>query len=438
MANLYWNGQAQAVKQVSTVTFGTYDATTTRKITIGGQTISAVDSGSTLTAALAALAVLLNAGLVGGIAHPYFTSIAWTSTATTIVGTASVAGVPFTYLGAVSGGTGTVSNSGVPTLTIASSGPNDWSTIANWYTALGTPSSALPTSGDTVIFANNAVNVCWGLATGVTGVALIRVEQSYSGKIGLNFLAFATSSDGTAVNNSYPEYRPLYAAIGCASLRIGDSSAIGSASGSGRLMFDLGSTTTNTTEIVNTSSSSADSNRPVVRLLYAKSASALNVRIAPGGIGVCSEVPGETSTLGTISIIDSTSTSKVVTGLGITLTTWNQNGGNNVLQSNQALSTINVNGGALRIEGAASGFDLFAYGGNTSLNSTGSLSSIDIIGGNVSGLGSSVSRTWSLVQIYGGTGGSVALDVKVITITSLVIVESSQFESRVILTASAV
>ncbi len=409
MASKYWLGLATNVAQVSTQTFGTYDVATTRKITIGGVTIQAVDSGGNLTAALTALAVLLNAST-----HVYFSTITWSSNATQIIGTADVAGMPFVTTGAVSGGTGTVSNSGVQVDTTACAGPNNWGTAANWSDGI------VPASGDTVILANNSVNICWGLLTGVTGVTLIRIEQSYTGKLGLDYQSFAiTTPDGETPNTNYPEYRQLYLSIGATTIRVGDSSSIGTPTGSGRVMLDIGSTTTCTIEVVNTASNSADTNRPAVRILANKAASALNVRLAPGGVGIAAEVPAETTTIGTINVADTTSTSKCTTGRGITLTTFIQDGGDNVLQSDNTITTVTVNGGTLRTEGSGAITTLNILDGTTTHNSTGTTSTLNANGGTITSFGSSTARTWTTINLY--QRSTLIIDQAVITYTTLAI-----------------
>ena len=103
-------GAARA--QTAHATFGTYDAATTRSITIAvptradgttAVTVAANDSGGTLTAALAALAVLLNAST-----DPAFAAITWTSSATQIIATNDLNGFPMVFSASVSGGTGTL------------------------------------------------------------------------------------------------------------------------------------------------------------------------------------------------------------------------------------------------------------------------------------------------------------------------------------------
>ncbi|HXE43069.1 MAG TPA: hypothetical protein VN516_08595, partial [Candidatus Baltobacteraceae bacterium] len=141
MATQNWLGIATAVSQVTTVTIGTYDATTTYKVTIGGQTISTLGTGGTNATTATALKNLLAAST-----HPYFAAVTWTVNSAVITGTATTAGVPFVLTTAVSSGTGTISNS----TTTASSGPNDWSTALNW------DSGTVPAAGDNVYIKNTS------------------------------------------------------------------------------------------------------------------------------------------------------------------------------------------------------------------------------------------------------------------------------------------
>lgn len=481
MAVNYWTGLAPLVAQVATATWATWDITTTRKVTIGGVVVSALDGYSftitagnatvgatytnnaqtftvlatisgattlycsgtgapaasgtltkatgtgdatiafsafagTLTAALAGLAAVLNAGLVSGVAHPYFTSITWTSDATHITGTAKVTGCAFIFAGSVNGvGAGTCSNA--YTVTTANSGPNDWNVAGNW-------SVAVPLSGDTVIFANNSTNVCWGLSTGVTGVTVIRVEQSYTGNIGLNYLGFATTANGATVNTSYLEYRQLYCAIGTASLRIGDASSIGTNSGSPRCMFDIGTATACTVDIINTAGSSVDTNRPCVRLLGNNNLHAINIRSGSGGIGLCAEVPGETSTVKFITVADTSSASKFVSGRGLTIASggsFSQDGGVNTLQSDQTIPLVTAVGGLLTNEGAGTITAMSALGGTVYSNNTGSgsiaITTLTLRGGTVNMLSSSVARTVSSVLLY--KNSDLIYDPTVVTVSAI-------------------
>ena len=99
----------------ASATFATYNIDTTRVITIGAVSVSSVDAGGTLAAALATLAVALNAST-----DPKFDQFTWTSNATQIIGTLTnpvpqpggltpPQFVPPTFYGSVSAGTGTCS-----------------------------------------------------------------------------------------------------------------------------------------------------------------------------------------------------------------------------------------------------------------------------------------------------------------------------------------
>ncbi len=405
MSTYYYTGLAPLAAQVSTQTFGTYDASTTRKITIGGITISHVDA-TDLATSLTALAVLLNAST-----HPYFKYITWLATATTIQGTSDVLGMPFIMTGAVSGGTGTVSNSGVQVNTTANSGPNDISVAANYS------GGVYPSAADTVIFANSANNLAWGgLSVGSTGLAVMRQELSFTGKVGLDYLKFAITADGATYETiaPAPEYRNVYLPIDAIQARFGDSSPLSSSSGSGRVMWNFGSTINCTVEIVATSNSTSDTGRPAIRFIANKTGHAINVRSAPGGVGICAEVPGETTTIGTINISDQTGTSKLVTGRGITInTSWTQDGGTNLLASDQTMPLIVVNGGTLTTEGAGAVTALNSYGGTTNHNSSGTTSTITMRGGTLTGYGSAVARAWTTINIWHGS--TLTFDPAVIT-----------------------
>jgi len=59
----------------------------------------------------------------------------------------------------------------------------------------------------------------------------------------------------------------------------------------------------------------------------------------------------ETATIGKVSISDTGEASKVITGPGVTVTSWEQNGGVNVMQAATRVTAQEVNGGRLTTEG---------------------------------------------------------------------------------------
>src|SRR5690606_2667212 len=146
-----------------------------------------------------------------------------------------------------------------------------------------------------------------------------------------------------------------------------------------------------------TASSEEVTGRPVVQLLFTGSSDSLYVQSAPGGVGVAVGEPGETSTLSLISISDNTTASKVRVSNGVTLTTWYQAGGDNVLDAAGTVTTVTADGGNLRIEGDYTITTLNADGGNITDNHTKSggaaVTTLNARKGKVDFLKSNVART---------------------------------------------
>lgn len=413
MATQIWIGNAAAVAQVANATFATYDATTTRKITIGGVVVSALDTGGTLTTALTALAVVLNAST-----HPYFAAIMWTSNATQIIGTAKTAGVPFTFAGSVSGGTGTCSNA--YTVATANAGPSSWATAANWL------SGSAPVTDDDVVLKDSSDVICYDLDQSSVNLNTLRVMQSFSGKLGLDRAVFVTDANGATPNADYQEYRPTYLKIGLHSTgskyaSVGESYSVSSSAnaGSKRVMIDFG-TSAGTIEIFNTSSTSSESGRPAVRIKAGSASFNCLIRSAPGGFGIAADQVNETSTVGLIEITDTSINSKVITGPGTTLTTWTQYGGTSVMQAAATVPTINGLGGTLRTEGSFAVTAMKVYDGCTLYsNSSGTIATLTPNGGTIDFAQSGIARTVTstVLPIYGTA--TIKADASVVTFTGV-------------------
>ena len=402
MATKYWRGGGAVVAQVANATFGTYDVATTRTITIGGKGIGAADSGGTLTTALAALAVLLNAST-----HPYFSAITWTSSATQIIGTADTPGLPFVFLASVSGGTGSVSNT--YTVATANAGPNDWSTALNWSDGI------VPVDTDTVIFKDCDIDVAWGLDQSSVQPALLRIDQTYTGRIGLRRDQFAQDIDGTNLLAGYQEYRDQYLKIGPVLLEIGQSFAANDANGSGRIKINCG-TDPCTATIFNTATNPTDAGQTAIQFLGVNASTDIFVRSAPGGVGIAIG-PGEVSTVRKVSISDITTGSKVYCGPGTTLTTWEQKGGVNLISPAATVTTVTVEGGTLTVEGAQVLTTLNCYGGTVYTNTTGTIGTANIDGSTavLDFLQSNQART---VTTLNHKKGTLNADGAVLTITT--------------------
>jgi hypothetical protein len=411
MATKYWVGRAPAVAQVSTAEVTAYDAGTTYAIIVGTSpfthTISVIGSGGTVTTVAAALVVAWNAST-----HPYCTGITASNSSGNFILTADTAGVPFTVATSETGAGGTIGDFAA---TVACSGPNDASVAINWS------DGSLPANDDTVIFRDNAINVCWGLE-GVTATGLIvQVEQSYTGKIGLNAAALATSADGDTVTTTVPEYRKHYMQMDMLSLDVGYHGGAGSPSGSTRIKLDNDKAGASTTTIYNTASSSAESSKPAVRLKAAHASADVYVRYAPGGVGIASDVPGETSTVGVVSVSDTTTASRVYVGAGTTLTTFTQTGGTNVLNAAATVTTVNVLGGTLTSEGnytvTTANVLSGTYYSNHIKTAAASITTLNCKGGTTSTKQTNAARTFTTVNLFRGC--TLAGDDDVVTITTL-------------------
>ena len=412
MATKFWTGNAKAIAQVAEVVFGTYDGTTTRRITIGGTYVEAADSGGTLTAALAALAALLNAS-----EHPYFAAITWSSTATKIIGTADVEGVPFTFSASVSGGTGTVVTPYA--ITTAPTGPNHWDNKFNWS------DEAVPVSTDTVIFKSSSVNVCWGIDQNAVTLTKLVIEKSFTGRIGLNHAQFATTSDGATVSTpNVPEYRDHYLKISATESQIGIAEGPGTLTGSDRIKINFGAAANQVCTVWDSASAGADEGYPAILILANHNTFKLYVRNAPGAVGVCKGASDETSTMSEINITADDESTSVYTGDGLTLTTWFQGGGDNVLRAAGTITTVSAYGGSLLIEGDYTITTLNVNGSTVKDNhfKTGgnavTTANFYEKGGSIDFSGSNVARTYATTNLK--QGAAMKFDKSIVTFTSIV------------------
>lgn len=396
MATKYYTGRAVAVAQVDTVEITAFDAATTYKLTVNGITVSAV--GVTDVAATAAALVTA----WNDSTHAYFTGVTAAQTGAspddTISLTADTAGVPFTATSSVAGGTGTI---GSVTSSTASSGPNHLDDATNYS------DGSLPGNDDTVIFSGISTNVLFGLAQLTATGLIIKIEQSFTGKIGLPFDSFVTdgsdNSDSTA-----EEYRAQYMELDWAELEIGQNLGPSSPAGSTRLKLHNDRASASTTRIINTHTS-GESSKPAVRMLLDDDDAEVFIQAAPGGFCLAADEPGETSNVKTISISDTTSASRVFIGSGVTFKasggSYTQSGGDNTLESAGTIETVDVRGGTLTTFGDYLITTLNISGGTVNSNNASSASppvsitTVNLNGGELNGQGFSESRTWSTVNL---------------------------------------
>ena len=347
MATRYWKGDAQAVSQVLTLTVGgTIEADDLFKITIGSKTLT-VTAGSTSAAAVAGNIVAAFNALDSRL-YPEFTgstsgAAAAVTTGGSLTLTAKKEGVPIAVTLAVTEADGSPPDAQTFTqsTTVANSGPNDWSTAANW------DGGVLPAGGDDVVIQNSNVDILYGLDQSGVTLASLTIKQNYTGKIGLP----RTNSAG------YAEYREAYLKISATSVNIGE----GEGAGSGRIKLNTGSNAT-TVNVFNTGTTA----EPGVKAILWRGAHASNVVNVNKGSFAAAPFAGETATIATLRQgyrTNQTGDTDVLLGAGCTLTTLNKSGGalevnssfttltqgagETVLQAGTP-STVHLNGGQLR------------------------------------------------------------------------------------------
>jgi hypothetical protein len=350
-ATCKWRGDAPAIAQATTVTVGTYDVTTTYKVTINGKTISTAGTGGTNATTATALQLLLNASVI-----PEFAEITWSVNSTVITGTADKAGKPFTLSTSVSGGTGTISNS----TTVTNSGPNDVNIAANWSTG------ATPANSDNLVIENTSSSLLYNLGSlSSIGLTSLSVSQTFTGTVGLPVV------NGDA-STTYFEYRPQYFAIGATTVSIGGPTG----QGSGRIKLNLGSAGSTTVNVTNTGNA-LETGLESCLIVLTGSGNVLNVSRGSVGVAV---LAGESATLSlNTSQITSSNDAQVRLGSGVTLSTVKMQSGRNII--NCAATTITMYGGDLTLQGTGATTTLNANGGICHYNSSGTLTNGRIAGG---------------------------------------------------------
>jgi len=369
MATVVWQGGAAAVAQVSTGSVDSYDAASTYTVTIGGYLVSVVGDTDVATTATN-LRAALNAST-----NPYFAAITWSGSTGDITGTGDTAGAPFLAVLSVASGTGTITDFSDTT---ACTGPHHANVGVNWS------SGGIPTTSDDVVI-EGGPSILYELDA-ITAVALGRVEvrQAFVSKVGLEPSGFATSLDGETVVNTIPEYRGAYFELTADEIVIGEHIGPGTPSGSARICIDQKKAGASTLDVVNTGTSSVF-DRPAVRYLAANASADIVIRSAPSGVGVAVE-PGETSTIGDVFVVDTSTTSNCYIGPGTTLTQYEQSGGVSTISAAATITTLNCLGGTLRIVG----YDYL-------------ITTLNVYGGDVTDTHENTAGAeWTTISMYGG------------------------------------
>lgn len=306
MAVIKWKGGAQAVAQVTTITFSAYTSGQTYTVVINGKSVSYTAGASTAADVVSGLQAAIAAS--GGAEFSTMTA----SGTTTLILTGNNPGEPTTITASATGGiTATV------TATTAATGPNHFNNANNWI------GGALPSAGDDLVFEDSTYGVLYALED-TTNYGDITIDSTFTGEIGL------------PVQNAtgYREYRPRF-------LKLGDGTS------SYALTVGLGT------------------GRQPPRVFVDANAADVAAKIYNSGQGISDEMPiiikntGGASTLDVYSgkvHIDADSSGSLTT-LRITPADGGTNNVYVLIDEAVAAGAITQTGGTLEVRGSASSID---------------------------------------------------------------------------------
>ena len=400
MATRRWQGGALPVAQKETITIGgTWVAADTLTVTCNGRsivltigtTVTTTQIATELAAALGSTSTALGTGysvtergpniaefreFVSGETVP-------AASGSTVILVGKTKGKPYTITVAKSSTSGTVSTA----TTISASGPNHFSTAANWS------GGSVPVDSDDIVIDSGNVDILYGLAQSSVSPASITITQGYTGRIGLP----DTNQDDSGY--PYAEYRDKYLALGTSSDAVTQALTIGGGDGPGspRIKIDSGSGQCNlvvlnsgTPEIVGTPA-----------ILWKGTHVSNTATINRGSVGVAF-YPSETSALMTCRIgfvNNQASDANVRIGSGVTLTTLTQTG--SVLYTSCAVTTATQTGGSwYHLSGVA--VTVTINGGYCSYQSTGTLTTLVLAGGELDFRADTRSRTITNCDLFAG------------------------------------
>lgn len=352
MATVRWEPTAAKIAQVSTITIGgTWTGSDTASATINGNSVTVTVGTGTSTANVAeALANAINANSktdnlqsdetrnTGGQTIPEFKEVVATydsGSTFTVTTIASLLGVPFTMVVSKSSASGTI---GIAE-TVSATGPNHWDNIYNWDGA------AVPMTDDDVVFANTDVSALYGLPNGSLNPDLMRVEASFTGRIGLPPINRNNPSA------AYSEYRQRYLVMDNNGADVDGVLIIGEGQGQGSPMLNIDWQLGVSDVFVY--STGTPSNNLRDRALNLQLDGDCNVTIQKGSVALGPEV-GDTCDLGTVTVGYVTNPQNDVQltigpDASLASQTLSMTGGQVTVYGVLTSSTINQKGGTLRL-----------------------------------------------------------------------------------------
>ncbi len=373
MARNEWLGNAQAVAQISTITFANTWATadTTDVECNGKHVIVATGAAATVSDVAAAVKAALNGdALVGsesrnttGDLIPEFTEVTPTVNGAVVTLTGVTPGVPFTFSVTV-----TTAGSGTAVLatTTTAAGPNDALPDENW-------SNGFPVNGDDLVIAR-PISLLYNLdALAAVAPASLTIHSGFWANGAIIGLPRISGQRNTAYN----EYRPTALQLnGCAAAQIGLEP------GSGQTLINLDFGTGTVDLSVLRVGTSVDPSRPALCVAMNPGSAAngtLEVISGTVGVGFYGESCKVTPRIGYRS--NPTGDANVSFGAGVTIgATFDMSGG--TVELNTGSTVITKSGGELTINGTGAHAALDNFGGEVFYNSTGTLGATRInVGG---------------------------------------------------------
>jgi len=369
MATPRFEGGASPVAEERTYLFGgTWEASDVVRMQIGNKVYDFEPNSAVTNTVVSALDALIDA--LDETVYPEITSdesgVTASSSTATLTLTANEPGVPFTCtltplesdLSAADAqtieGAGTATTG---TALTANSGPEVWSTAANWDTGIA------PTTGDTFHIDNYDGDILYGLSAAGATVAAGHIWQSFTGRIGL-----PKEND---LGTPYPEYRTEYLTLDCSLWHIG----AGPGSGSERIKINSGSV--QTAVHVHNTGSAEDAGLEAFLWKGTHASNVMNVR-GDASVGVA-VFGAETAVIATLTVGQN---AHVRCGDGTTLTTINLYDNAELIVSSAIGGTVTMDGGRLEVNKAATAAQLTLRGGVTEYNSTGTVSGNTVLTGN--------------------------------------------------------
>lgn len=362
MANVRWEGKAQAIAQVDTVTIAlTWAQNDTITLTINTKSIVVTIGTLTSTAQVAttlkeawegetltdtSASVSPSGGKSDISEHNEITA---TVSGSVVSFTHDTAGVPYTMtVTEATAGDGTATEATATSAT----GPNFWSNADNWDTG------SVPVSTDDVYFDNSAVSVLYGLDQSAVTLTSLTIARSYTGEIGLPKQNAA----------GYVEYRDDYLQISATTITIGR----GDGTGSPRMKIDCGSVATT----VNVESTGTSIETGIEALLWKGTNVANVIDVQDGDVGIAIH-GGEAANLATLRC----NTGNIRCGDGVVFA-----GGATV--DNEAatlalfsdVTTINTFSGQTTVGGTADVTTLTINGGTVFYDSNGTVTTLTVGG----------------------------------------------------------